>query len=116
MTNKEIIEKKVNVVMNIGMTTKDGSTIDVNAAIDRIGKETDCTITQTVGFYHGQRENSLKIEIASIEIDRAVAMASYFSHLFAQECVAVTVGDTTVFVNDDYTDTEFVEWCDALEK
>ena len=107
---------KVNVVMNIGMTTKDGSTIDVNAAIDKIGAETDCTITRCVGFYKGHRENSLKVEIYDTIADIAVSMASYFAHIFSQECVAVTVGDTTVFVNDDYTDTEFVEWCDALEK
>ena len=109
-------DKKVNVVMNIGMTTKDGIKMQADSAIDRIGKETDCTITQTVGFYHGQRENSLKIEIYSIEIDRAVAMASYFAHLFVQECVSVTVGNTTVFVTDDYTEDDFLKWCDTLEK
>ena len=118
MTNKgeNKMEKTTNVVMNIGMTTKDGVPMDINSAMDIIGKETDCTITQTVGFYHGQRENSLKVEIYDTRADIAVSMASYFAHIFRQECVAVTVGDTTVFVNDDYTDTEFVEWCDALEK
>ena len=109
-------DKTTNVVMNIGMTTKDGINIDVNSAIDRIGKETDCTITQTVGFYHGQRENSLKVEIYDTRADIAVSMASYFAHIFRQECVAVTVGDTTVFVTDDYTEDEFVTWCDKLEK
>ena len=116
MTHDIDNEKNVNVVMNIGMTTKDGVNIDVNSAIDRIGKETDCTITQTVGFYHGKRENSLKVEIYDTRADIAVSMASYFAHIFKQECVAVTVGDSTLFVNDEYTDTEFVEWCDALEK
>ena len=120
MTNKgwekTMKENTTNVVMNIGMTTKYGVQIDVNSAIDRIGKETDCTITQTVGFYHGKRENSLKVEIYDTRADIAVSMASYFAHIFRQECVAVTVGDKTVFVTDDYTDTEFVEWCDTLEK
>ena len=88
----------------------------MDSAMDNIGKEVDCTITRCVGFYKGQKENSLKVEIYNIAVDRAISMASYFSHIFKQECVAVTVGDTTVFVNDDYTDTEFVEWCDALEK
>ena len=113
---EEMEEKKTNVVMNIGMTTKDGVKIQMDSAMDIIGKETDCTIIQTVGFYHGQRENSLKVEIYDIEIDRAVAMASYFSHIFRQECIAVSVGNTTVFVNDDYTEETFLEWCDALEK
>lgn len=108
---------KENVVMNIGMTTKDGmTTLDVNSAIDRIGAETDCTITNTVGFYHGKKENSLRVEIYNIDVDRAVAMASYFCHIFTQECVAVTVGNSTVFVRDDYDENEFVEWCDTLEK
>ena len=107
-------EKKTNVVMNIGMTTKDGVKIDVNSAMDRIGKETDCTITNTVGFYHGHRENRLKVEIYGIAVDRAVSMASYFCHIFQQECVALTCKERTVFVTDDYTDDEFVTWCDAL--
>ena len=107
--------KKVNVVMNIGMTTKDGS-IDCDSAIDKIGAETDCTITRCVGFYKGHRENSLKVEIYDTRADIAVSMASYFAHLFVQECVSVTVGNTTVFVTDDYTEDDFLKWCDALEK
>lgn len=113
---EEKMEEKTNVVMNIGMTAKDGVKMDVNSAMDIIGKETDCTITQTVGFYHGQRENSLKVDIYDIEIDRAVAMAGYFAHIFRQECIAVSVGNTTVFVTDDYTEDEFLKWCDTLEK
>ena len=116
MTHDIDNEKNVNVVMNIGMTTKNGVKIDCDSAIDKIGAETDCTITRCVGFYKGKREESLKVEIYDTRADIAVSMASYFAHLFMQECVAVTVGNTTVFVNDDYTDTEFVEWCDALEK
>ena len=109
-------EKKVNVTMNIGCTTKNGVELNPDSMINKIGKETDCTITRCVGFYKGHRENSLKVEIYDTRADIAVSMASYFAHIFSQECVAVTVGDSTVFVNDDYTDTEFVEWCDALEK
>ena len=110
------MENKVNAVMNIGMTTKDGVKMDVNSAMDKIGAETDCTITRCVGFYHGQREDSLRVDIYDTRADIAVAMASYFAHIFRQECVAVTVGDTTVFVTDDYTEETFLEWCDALEK
>lgn len=113
---EDMEEKKTNVVMNIGMTTKDGVKIDVDSAMDSIGKETDCTITKTVGFYHGQRENSLRVDIYDIAVDRAISMASYFAHIFRQECVAVSVDNTTVFVNDDYTEDEFITWCNALEK
>lgn len=109
-------EKNANVVMNIGMTTKNGVKIDCDSAIDKIGAETDCTITRCVGFYKGKREESLKVEIYDTRADIAVSMASYFCYVFQQECVAVTIGDKTVFVTDDYTDTEFVEWCNALEK
>ena len=109
-------EKKVNATMNIGCTTKNGVEFNPDSMINKIGKETDCTITRCVGFYKGHRENSLKVEIYDTRADIAVSMASYFAHIFMQECIAVTVGDSTVFVNDDYTDTEFVEWCDALEK
>ena len=109
-------EKTTNVVMNIGMTTKDGVKIDIESAIDNIGKETDCTITKCVGFYKGKREDSLSVAIYDIEIDRAVAMAGYFAHIFRQECIAVSVGNTTVFVTADYTEDEFVTLCDTLEK
>ena len=116
MTHDIDNEKNVNVVMNIGMTTKNGVKIDCDSAIDKIGAETDCTITRCVGFYKGHREDSLRVDMYDTRADIAVSMASYFAHLFMQECVAVTVNGKTVFVNDDYTDTEFVEWCDALEK
>ena len=109
-------DKTTNVVMNIGMTTKNGVKIDCDSAIDKIGAETDCTITRCVGFYHGKREDSLRVDIYDTRADIAVSMASYFAHLFMQECVAVTVGDKTVFVTDDYTEDEFVTWCDKLEK
>lgn len=113
---EETMEKTTNVVINIGMTTKDGVKIDIDSAMDTIGKETDCTITRCVGFYHGKREYSLKVEIYDTRSDIAVSMASYFCHIFQQECVAVTIGNTTVFVTDDYTEDEFISWCDTLDK
>lgn len=109
-------EKEMNVVLNIGMTTKDGVKLDSDGAMDTIGAETDCTITRCVGFYHGQRENSLRVDIYDIAVDRAVSMASYFAHIFRQECVAVSTDKAAVFVNDDYTEDEFIEWCKTLEK
>ena len=108
--------ERTNVVMNIGMTTKEGVKLNVNSAMDKIGAETDCTITNTVGFYHGKREISLRVDIYDIEIDRAISMAGYFAHIFQQKCVALTVGNKTVFVNGDYTEEEFLEWCDTLAK
>lgn len=109
-------EKTTNVVMNIGMTTKDGVKLDVNSAMDIIGAETDCTITRCVGFYKGKRENSLRVDIYDIEVDRAISMASDFAHTFNQECVALTVGNKTKFVVDDLTEDEFLKMCDDLEK
>ena len=109
-------EKKVNATMNIGCTTKNGVELNPDSMINKIGAETDCTIMRCVGFYHGKKEESLRVDIYDTRSDIAVSMASYFAHIFSQECVAVTVGAKTVFVTDDYTDTEFVEWCDALKK
>lgn len=109
-------DKKTNVVMNIGMTTKDGVHLEIESAMDAIGNETDCTITKCIGFYKGRKEASLKVEIYGIVVDRAVSMASYFSHIFRQECVAVSVGSATVFVNDNYTEDEFIAWCEELDR
>lgn len=108
--------EKVNGTLNVGCTTKYGVKLDVDSMIALIGKETDCTITRAIGFYNGTREDSLKVEIYGIEIDRVVAMASYFSHIFHQECVAVSVRNNVVFVNDDYDENDFINWCNALEK
>lgn len=110
------MEKITNVTLNIGCTTRDGIALDVESMMDNIGKETDCTITQTVGFYHGKRENSLRVNIYDIAVDRAVSMASDFAHLFHQECVAVTADNKTVFVEDDMTEDHFISYCETLEK
>lgn len=111
------MEKKVNATMNIGCTTKNGVKMDVESMIDEIGRETDCTITPTIGFYHGQRENSLKVEIYDIAVDRAVDMASYFSRVFVQECVALTVEGKTYFITGHLSDDEVIEIAaSALEK
>lgn len=110
------MEKVTNVVINIGCTTKHGVAMDIESMISAIGKETDCTITKTIGFYKGKRENSLKVEIYDIAVDRAVSMASYFAHIFRQECVALTCEAHTIFVRDDYTEDEFINIVDTLEK
>lgn len=116
--NKEeqTMEKKANVVLNIGCTTKNGVALDVDSVINAIGKETDCTITKTVGFYHGERENSLRIDIYDIAVDRAISMANDFAYTFNQECVALTVDGVTKFVVADLTEDEFLSMCDELEK
>lgn len=69
--------EKVNVILNIGMTTKHGMNINEGVAINFIGSYTDCTITKCIGFYKGHRENSLKVEI----YDTTVAMQSIFQEL-----------------------------------
>lgn len=113
---EQTMEKKVNATMNIGCTTKNGVKMDVESMINEIGKETDCTITPTIGFYHGQRENSLKVEIYDITVDMAVDMASYFSRVFVQECVALTVEGKTQFITGHLSEDECIEIVNALEK
>ena len=56
MTNKEMIEKKVNVTLNLGLVTKNFMPINENTAIKIIALSTDCTITKCTGVYHGHVE------------------------------------------------------------
>lgn len=110
------MEKVVNVVLNIGCTTKHGVEMNIDSMIETIGKNTDCTITNTVGFYHGKKENSLKVEIYGIAVDSAVDMASYFARVFMQECVALTVDGKTNFITGRLSEDEFINIVDTLEK
>ena len=110
------MENKLNVTLNVGCTTKHGVELNPDSMINTIGKETDCTITQCVGFYHGHRENSLKVEIYDIAVDSAVDMASYFARVFMQECVALTVNGKTHFITGRLSENEFINIVDELEK
>lgn len=110
------MEKKINVTMNIGCTTKHGVEINPDSMINTIGRNTDCTITKTIGFYKGIRENSLKVEIYDIATDSAVDMASYFARVFMQECVALTVQNKTHFITGHLSADEFINIVDTLEK
>lgn len=98
-----------NVVMNIGCTTKNGVKMDVESMIDEIGYYTDCTITQCVGFYKGQKESSLKVEIYDTAVDNAVNLASYFARMFTQECVALTIKGKTHFITGTLSDSDFFD-------
>ena len=110
------MEKKVNVTLNIGCTTKHGVELNPDSMINTIGKNTDCTITRTIGFYKGTRENSLKVDIYAIAADSAVDMASYFARVFMQECVALTVNCKTHFITGRLSENEFINIVDELEK
>ncbi len=98
-----------NVVFNIGCTTKNGVEMDVESMINAIGERTDCTITRTVGFYKGQRENSLKVDVYDVHSDTAVDMAIRFARLFHQECVALTIKGKTHFITGDMPDSDFFD-------
>lgn len=99
-------DKKVNVTINVGCTTKYGDVMDADNMIDIIGYYHDCTITKTIGFYHGVRENSLKVEIYDVSISKAVDYASFWARCFKQECIALTVNGHTVFVKGSMGDDE----------
>ena len=99
-------EETVNVTLNIGCTTKYGDVMNTEHMIDTIGCYHNCTITKCVGFYKGQRENSLKVEIYGVSISKAIDYASFWARCFKQECVALSIKDTTVFVKGIMSDDE----------
>lgn len=109
MTNNKGEDKmeNVNATMNIGCTTKYGDVMNTEQMIDTIGYYHDCTITKCIGFYKGQRENSLKVELYDVSIRDAVSYASFWARCFKQECVALTIKDTTRFIRGFIKDDEY---------
>lgn len=103
-------EKEMNVVMNIGLTTQDGKALDMNTVVNMIGLFADCTITPTIGFYKGKRENSLKVEIYGTKATAAFTLAAHFARSCNQECVALTANGYTAFIPQQPTANEYHEW------
>lgn len=95
---------------------KNGVEMNVESMINAIGERTDCTITRTVGFYKGHRENSLKVDVYDVHIDTAVVMAIRFARLFNQECVALTIKGKTHFITGDMPDSDFFDVVIDFEK
>lgn len=83
------MEKFDNATLYIGLTTRYGTALNEEAVINSIGTMTDCTIIESIGFYKGTKEKSLKVEIFNISNDDARMLASRLAYLFMQECVAV---------------------------
>ena len=109
--------KTYNVVLNVGLTTADGShELNADNVMNFIGMYHDCTITQTVGFYHGQRENSLKVEIYDVTLESMVVFARYIARSLSQECVALTCKERTVFVSGNSDARECAEMLDELTR
>lgn len=116
MTNKEMIEKKVNVTLNLGLVTKNFMPISKKTAYTIIALSTDCTITECTGVYKGHVEPSLKIEIYGTTLENAVELAREFARTFVQECVAVTYKWATVFVDGMATEKERAKLVRELAK
>ncbi len=104
--------KKVNVVLNLGLVTKNFMPVDKKTAIKIIALSTDATVTECVGIYKGNVEPSLKIEIYDTTLENAIELAREFARTFNQWCVACTYKFKTVFVDAMATEKE----CKELEK
>lgn len=109
-------EKEINVVMNIGLTTQDGKELNMDTVINMIGLFADCTITPTIGFYKGKRENSLKVEIYGYKATAAFTLAAHFARSFNQECVALTANGYTAFISQQPTNDEYKEFVARVDK
>ena len=109
-------EHEINVVMNIGLTTQDGKELDMNTVVNMIGIFADCTITPTIGYYKGKRENSLKVEIYGYKATAAFTLAAHFARSFNQECVALTVNGHTAFIPQQPTNDEYKKFVARVDK
>lgn len=109
-------EKEISVVMNIGLTTQDDKELNMDTVINMIGLFADCTITPTIGFYKGKRENSLKVEIYGYKATAAFTLAAHFARSFNQECVALTANGYTAFISQQPTNDEYKEFVARVDK
>ena len=116
MESNNNMEKKVNVVLNLGLVTIHEMPINKKAAVKIIALSTDCTITECTGVYKGHVEPSLKIEIYGTTLENAVELAREFARTFVQECVAVTYKWATVFVDGMATEKERAKLVRELAK
>lgn len=108
--------KKVNVVLNLGLVTKNFMPVDKKTAIKIIALSTDATVTECVGIYKGNVEPSLKIEIYDTTLENAIELAREFARTFNQWCVACTYKFKTVFVDAMATEKERKELEKELSK
>lgn len=108
--------KKVNVVLNLGLVTKNFMPVDKKTAIKIIALSTDATVTECVGIYKGNVEPSLKIEIYDTTLENAIKLAREFARTFNQWCVACTYKFKTVFVDAMATEKERKELEKELAK
>lgn len=108
--------KKVNVVLNLGLVTKNFMPVDKKTAIKIIALSTDATVMECVGIYKGNVEPSLKIEIYDTTLENAIELAREFARTFNQWCVACTYKFKTVFVDAMATEKERKELEKELAK
>lgn len=102
----------MNIILNIGLndrTTKKQK-IDTEMSINMVGAYIrNCTITETIGFYKGVRETSLKVEVYNVDAYTAISYAEHFALIFNQECVALTAAGKTFFVDAFPSTAEYTE-------
>lgn len=107
----------MNIILNIGLndrTTKKQK-IDTEMAINMVGAYIrNCTITETIGFYKGVRETSLKVEVYNIDAYTAISYAEHFALIFNQDCVALTAEGKTFFVDAFPSTAEYTEMLNEM--
>lgn len=107
----------MNIVLNIGLNDKKTKKqrIKTDYAINLVGEHVrNCTITETVGFYKGVRENSLKVEIYGVDAYTAISYAEHFALIFNQECVALTAEGKTFFVAAFPSTAEYTDMLEGM--
>ena len=108
--------ENVNVVLNLGLVTRNFISLNKDTVYKIIALNTDATITECMGVYHGNLEPSLKIEIYDTTLENAIELAIKFASTFNQECVAVTYKWATVFVGASATMDECKQLVRRLAK
>lgn len=107
----------MNVVLNIGLNDKNWKKqkVPTDRAINLVGQYIkNCTITETIGFYKGVRETSLKVEVYNVDAYAAISLAEHFTRLFNQECVALTAAGKTFFVDAFPSTAEYTEMLEGM--
>lgn len=108
--------KRVNVVLNLGLVTKNFMPVNKKTALKIIALSTDATVTECAELYEGTVEPFLKIEIYDTTLENAVELARKFARTFNQWYVACTYKRKTVLVDAMATESERKELVKELAK
>lgn len=98
----------MNIKMYIGLTTQDGKFLSTNDVISKVAELFEAfTVTETIGYYGGKKENSLCFELYNIALDTNSICG--LAKVLDQECIGIyklSTNEFELYFGKDYDPLE----------